>query len=177
MKDKLSQIESQFLVMAAQNGSAEAWEKLVALWQEKLWRYVFGLTADKDAAWDITQQAWLEMIKGLKKLHNPKNFKAWAYRIATNRSIDWFKARNKNRHIDVESIQVASNEKNEDSQIKEMVEKLKTDSRIILSLYYFEQLTIAEISIALNIPAGTVKSRMFKAREELKQLWEKHAVN
>lgn len=177
MKDKLSQIESQFLVMAAQNGSAAAWERLVALWHKKLWRYVFGLTADSHASWDITQQAWLEIIKGLKKLHDPRNFKAWAYKIATNRSIDWFKTRNKNRHIDVESIQVASDEKKEDSQIKEMVEKLKTDSRIILSLYYFEQLTISEISIALNIPAGTAKSRLFKAREELKQLWQKHPTN
>ena len=99
MKDKLSKIESQFLVMAARNGSAEALEKLIGLWQKKLCHYVFALTGDNHASWDITQQTWVEIIKGLKKLHNPGSFKAWAYRIATNRSMDWFKTRNKNRHL------------------------------------------------------------------------------
>ena len=59
-------------------------------------------------------------------------------------------------------------------QVKELIQRLKEDSRAILSLYYFERLHISEISIALNIPPGTVKSRLFTAREELKQLWEKY---
>ena len=78
MKDKLSKIENQFLVMAAQDGNTEALEKLFYLWQKKLWRYVFRLTTDVHASWDITQQCWLEIIKGLKKLNNPASFKAWA---------------------------------------------------------------------------------------------------
>ncbi len=177
MKDNLSNIENQLLVMAAQGGNAAALEKLVSLWQKKLWQYVFRLTTDVHASWDITQQCWLEIIKGLKKLHDPTSFKAWAYRIATNRSIDWLKNKNKNRHINLESIEVDRNQKDNDLQVKELVQRLKNDSRVILSLYYFEQLSIPEISIALNIPPGTVKSRLFTAREELKQLWEKYFDN
>ena len=78
MKDNLSNIENQLLVMAAQGGNAEALEKLVYLWQKKLWQYVFRLTTDVHASWDITQQCWLEIIKGLKKLHDPTSFKDWA---------------------------------------------------------------------------------------------------
>jgi RNA polymerase sigma-70 factor (ECF subfamily) len=177
MKDNLSNIENQFLVMAAQDGNAAALEKLICLWQKKLWQYVFRLTADVHASWDITQQCWLEIIKGLKKLNDPKNFKAWAYRIATNRSIDWLKNRNRNQHINVESIEVVCEQKDDDLQVEELVERLKRDSRVILNLYYFEQLSIPEISIALSIPQGTVKSRLFTAREELKQLWEKYFDN
>ena len=177
MKDNLSNIENQLLVMAAQGGNAAALEKLVCLWQKKLWQYVFRLTTDVHASWDITQQCWLEIIKGLKKLHDPTNFKAWAYRIATNNSIDWLKNKNKNRHINLESIEVDRNQKDNDLQVKELVQRLKNDSRVILSLYYFEQLSIPEISIALNIPPGTVKSRLFTAREELKLLWEKYFDN
>jgi len=177
MKDNLSKIETQLLVMAAQNGNAAALEKLVCLWQKKLWQYVFRLTVDIHASWDITQQCWLEIIKGLRKLHDPVNFKAWAYRIATNRSIDWLKNTNKRQHIDLESIEVDCNQKNDDLQVKEVVKRLKNDSRVILNLYYFEQLSISEISIALNIPPGTVKSRLFTAREELKKLCKKYFDN
>ena len=163
--------------MAAQDGNAAALEKLICLWQKKLWQYVFRLTTDVHASWDITQQCWLEIIKGLKKLHDPKSFKAWAYRIATNRSIDWLKHKNKNRHINLGSIEVDRNQKDNDLQVKELVQRLKNDSRVILSLYYFEQLSIPEISIALSIPQGTVKSRLFKARVELKKLWGKYFDN
>jgi RNA polymerase sigma factor (sigma-70 family) len=177
MEDKLSKIETQLLVMAAQDGNQAALEKLVCLWQKKLWRYVFGLTTDVHASWDITQQCWLEIIKGLKKLRDPKNFKAWAYRIVTNRAMDWLKSKKKNQHINFESIEVDSNQKDDDLQVKELVQRLKSDSRVILSLHYFEQLSISEIGIAMNIPTGTVKSRLFTAREELKQLWEKYFDN
>jgi len=174
MKDNLSKIENQFLVMAAQDGNATALEKLVCLWQKKLWEYVFRLTTDIQASWDITQECWLDIIKELRKLHDPTSFKAWAYRIATNRTIDWLKDKNKNQHINLESIEVDCNQKDDDIQVNELVQRLKNDSRVILSLYYFEQLSISEISIALSIPQGTVKSRLFTAREELKQLWEKY---
>jgi len=177
MKDNLSKLQNQFLVMAAQDGNEAALDKLVSLWQKKLWQYVFGLTTDVHASWDITQQTWLEIIKGLRKLHDPKCFKAWAYKIATNRTIDWLKNKKKNQHINLESIEVVSNRKENDIQAKELVQRLKCDSRVVLSLYYFEQLNISEISIALNIPPGTVKSRLFTAREELKKLWEKYFDN
>jgi RNA polymerase sigma-70 factor (ECF subfamily) len=177
MKDKLSKIESQLLVMAAQDGNQVALEKLVSLWQKKLWQYVFRLTTDVHASWDITQQCWLEIIKGLKKLRDPKKFNAWAYRIATNRSMDWLRDKKKNQHINLESIEVDSDQKEDDKQVKELVQRLKSDSRVILSLHYFEQLSISEISIAMNIPPGTVKSRLFTAREELKELWEQYFDN
>jgi len=174
MKDSLSKIENQLLVMAARDGDAEAMKKLVSRWHKKLWQYVFKLTSNSQATWDITQQSWLQIIKGVKKLNDPACFQAWAYRIATNKSIDWLKNKTKNKHIDIESIEIDCGQKDDDSRVKELIQRLKNDSRAILTLYYFEQLSIPEISIALNIPQGTVKSRMFKARQELKQLWEQY---
>ena len=177
MKDNLSNIENQLLVMAAQDGDAEAMEKMVRLWYKKLWQYVFRLTSDIHAAWDITQQCWLEIIKGLKKLNDPASFRPWVYRIATNKSIDWLKNKSKDQHINLDSIEIDCYQKNDDLRVKELTQALKNDSRAVLSLYYFEQLSIPEISIVLNIPQGTVKSRLFKARGELKQLWEKYFDN
>jgi RNA polymerase sigma-70 factor (ECF subfamily) len=179
MKDNLSNIENQLLVMAAQDGDAEAMEKLVRRWQKKLWQYVFRLTSDDQVTWDITQQCWLAIIKGLKKLNDPASFKAWAYKIATNKSIDWLKNKGKSQRInlDLDLVEAYSCQEKDDLRVKELVRRLKNDSRAILSLYYFEQLSISEIGAILNIPQGTVKSRLFKAREELKKLWEKYFDN
>ena len=172
MKDNLSKIKNQLLVMAARDGDKEAMKKLVLRWQKKLRQYVFKLTSDSQVTWDITQQCWLQMIKGIKNLNDPACFQAWAYRIATNKSIDWLKNKSKDQHINLDSVEVDCYQKNDDLRVKELVQRLKNDSRAVLCLYYFEQLSISEISIALNIPQGTVKSRLFKARGELKQLYE-----
>ena len=174
MPDRKYSTENQLLVMAARDGDAEAMKKLVLRWQKQLRQYVFKLTSDNQATWDITQQCWLQIIKGVRRLNDPACFQAWVYRIATNKSIDWLKRKSKDRHIDLDSIEIDCRPKDDDLRVKELVQRLKNDSRVILTLYYFEQLSIPEISIALNIPQGTVKSRMFKARQELKRLWQQY---
>jgi len=174
MSKHLSDIEDQLLVMDAQDGDAKAMEKLVSRWQKRLWLYAYRLTHNKDAAWDITQDTWLGIIKGLRKLHDPANFKAWAYRITTNKSIDWIKKRKTNKQVSIEETRVHQRNTNNDTGVKELLEKLDIRKRTVLSLYYFEELGISEISTALNIPKGTVKSRLAGARKELKELWQKH---
>jgi len=169
-----SQIIDEILVMDSQAGSVKAMEILVSRWQKRLWSYAYRLTRNKDAAWDITQETWLAIIKGLRKLHDPANFKAWAYRITTNKSIDWIKKRKANRQISIEEMQEHQHEAKDDTGVKELLQKLGIRKQVVLSLYYFEQLTVPEISIALNIPTGTVKSRLHSVRKELKKLWQKY---
>jgi RNA polymerase sigma-70 factor (ECF subfamily) len=174
MKDNLLHVEDQLLVMAARDGDVEALGKLVGRWQKKLWRYVYRRTSDSQATWDITQQCWLEIIKGIRKLNDPACFKAWAYRIATNKLIDWLKDKNKEHPVRPNSIDVEGHQNDNDLGVKELLHKLKNESRTVLSLYYFEELSVTEISIALRVKPGTVKSRLFTAREELKELWDKY---
>ena len=174
MADNLSNIKNQLLVLDAQDGDVKAMEKLVRRWQKRLWSYAYRLTSNKEAAWDITQETWLGIIKGLRKLHDPANFKAWAYKITTNKSIDWIKKRKDDKHISIEDVQEHQHEKKKDTGIKELLEKLDLRKKVVLCLYYFEQLTVPEISTALKIPTGTVKSRLQNARKELKELWQKY---
>ena len=174
MKDERCDIEDQLLVMDAQDGDAAAMEKLVGRWQKRLWYHAFRLTDDSQAAWDVTQQSWLGIIKGLRKLHDPANFRAWAYGITTNKSIDWIKKAKAARHISIEDIREQQYKAKYDTGVKELLEKLDARKKAVLSLYYFEQLSVPEISVALKIPKGTVKSRLHSARKELKELWQKH---
>jgi len=172
MTNERSGIEDELLVMDAQDGNADAMEKLVSRWQKRLWHHAYRLAGDTDAAWDITQQSWLGIIKGLRKLHDPANFKAWAYRITTNKSVNWIKKRQAITHISIEELQLNKREEKKDIGVKELLQKLEPKKRAVLSLYYFEQLNVAEISEVLNIPAGTVKSRLHNARKEFKELWQ-----
>lgn len=160
--------------MSAQDGDVGAMEKLVNRWQKSLWRHAFRLTGKRDAAWDVTQQSWLGIIKGLRKLHDPANFKEWAYRITTNKAIDWIRKNRQLRQINVEEIQDRQSKTANEKGIKELLQKIDVRKRVVLSLYYFEQLSVSEISTALNIPKGTVKSRLAAARGELKKLWQQY---
>jgi len=76
MQPAREQIIDQLLVTDAQDGDAGAMEKLVSRWQKRLWQHAFRLTSDSQAAWDVTQQSWLGIIKGLRKLHDPERYGA-----------------------------------------------------------------------------------------------------
>jgi len=170
----VEQLIDEILVMDCQSGRVKALEILVTRWQKRLWRYAYGLTGNPETAWEVTQESWLGIIKGLRKLQDPASFKAWAYRTTTNKSIDWIKKSKAVKQISIEEIQDHQHKAKKDSGVKELLEKLDVRKRAVLNLYYFEQLSIPEISAALNIPKGTVKSRLDRARKELKELWQQH---
>jgi RNA polymerase sigma-70 factor (ECF subfamily) len=170
----VEQLVDEILVMDCQSGNVKALEKLVSRWQKRLWQYAYQLTGNTEGAWDITQESWLGIIKGLRKLNDPASFKAWAYRITTNKSIDWIKKDEAVKHISIEEVQGRQHRKKKDIGVKELLGKLDIRKRTVLYLYYFEQLSVSEISIALKIPDGTVKSRLANARKELKELWQQY---
>lgn len=174
MNRPVEQVVDEILVMDCQSGSVKALEMLVSRWQKRLWRHAYRLVGDTEAAWDVTQQSWLGIIKGLRKLQDPANFKAWAYRIATNTSVDWIKRRKAAKQISIEEIQDPQQKEKKDIGVKELLQKLDMKKRAVLSLYYLEQLSVPEVSVALRIPQGTVKSRLASARKELKELWQQH---
>ena len=173
MGHERSNLEDQLLVMDAQDGSADAMETLVQRWQKRLWRHALRLTGDESAAWDITQSAWYDIIRRLRKLRDPASFPAWAYKITTCKSIDWIKKKRPAQLMTTETMNTLTAKEKTETGIDELLDKLDVNKRAVLCLYYFENLSISEIGEALKIPAGTVKSRLHAARNELKQLWEK----
>lgn len=174
MDRAVEQLVDEILVMDCQSGSARAMEMLVSRWQKRLWKYAYDLTSDTEAAWDITQESWLGIIKGIRKLHDPAKFKAWVYRIVTNKVNDWIRKNKTVKKIELNEMQGHQHKDEQENGIKELLAKLDMKKRAVLNLYYFEQLSIPEIGIALEIPKGTVKSRLHNARNELKELWLKN---
>jgi len=165
------QIIDEILVIDCQAGRAQALEALVSRWNKPFWRHARRLVGNGDIAWDITQQSWLAIIKGIKRLREPAHFRAWAYRIVTSKAMDWIRKSQRRRNTDREAFHHHQSVAIEDSGVRELLEKLDLKKKIVLSLYYFEQLSVTEIGIALKIPKGTVRSRLHNARKELKDLW------
>jgi RNA polymerase sigma factor (sigma-70 family) len=173
-------INDELLLLSAQGGSVEAFEQLIERWQERLWRFAWRLTDDEQAAWDVSQEIWSAVSRDIRNLEDAAAFPAWAYQIAGNKSRDWIRRRQRQRHAD----DAYAESRHQSEQEREAVEKRYTDlkevlahmpgrDRTILSLRYEEGFATGEIAEILGIPPGTVKSRLYYARERLRHFLEK----
>lgn len=176
------QIIDELLVLAALNGESNAIDQLVRRWHHRLLSHAHNMTGNLDAAKDVTQESWIHIIKRLKTLDDPAAFPGWAYQIVTRRSIDWVRGRQRDRRR-FEKNRTAAHEKpnhttpnndlEQDEQkqrILDTLQQLPVDQRAVLSMHYLEDLSTPQIAQALNIPRGTVKSRMHQARNNLRSL-------
>jgi RNA polymerase sigma-70 factor (ECF subfamily) len=170
------QLIDEILVMDAQTGSVKAMESLVRRWQKRLWQYAYDLTGRADAAWDVTQDGWLGIVRGIRRLQDPAHFKAWAYRIVTNKANDWIsreirKARLQPHAVEPQTTGGETPAIETSNDLRDLLHRLSDRSRAVLTLHYIERFGVAEIAGILRIAKGTVKSRLHTARKELKQLW------
>jgi RNA polymerase sigma-70 factor (ECF subfamily) len=171
------QVLDELLVLECKTGDQEALKQLVDRWQPRLLRYAFRLTHSQDAVPDIVQEAWMAIVKGLKKLDDPARFRPWAYRITTRKSIDWIHRQQRKRSLEQSVVPEPSSERsnpNDDlGRMQEALAALPEEERHLLLLHYVEGLAIGEIAEVLAIPAGTVKSRLFYTRKKLKNQMER----
>jgi RNA polymerase sigma factor (sigma-70 family) len=177
MAEQDERIIDELLVMECQDGSVRALDRLVSRWQKRLWRYAYRLTGDAEAAWDVTQESWLGVIRGLARLHDPARFRPWIYQIVTRKADDWIagNAKTRRRRVEMKSEEPEEDQwqdREDSDEIQNLLRELPDQSRTVLTLYYLEGLSIAEAAQVLGIPEGTVKSRLHAARNELKALWQ-----
>lgn len=176
-------IQDELLVLQCQHGDAEALKTLIARWHPRLGRMAWRLTAEREAARDIVQEAWLAIVRGLRRLDDPARFRSWAYRIVRNKCADWTRRRVVQRNAAQEMQDAAINAGAESAtetdpagdvaRLRNALAELPNEQRAILSLHYLDGMSIAEIAAALDVPKGTVKSRLYHARNRLKQTLER----
>jgi RNA polymerase sigma-70 factor, ECF subfamily len=161
-------LNDELLVLRCQEGDTEAFEALVVHWQERLWRHARRLTGDENAAWDVLQEGLIGICQGLNRLADAAAFPAWAYQIVSNKCRDWIRREQKHRESAEQYSERIHREESEtaDSKVqyaslKEAMEHLPGRDRAILSLRYEEGFDTAEIAAVLDIPEGTVKSRLW----------------
>lgn len=173
----------EWLVLRAQAGEVGALSELVQRWQPRLLRHAFHLTGHTDVASDMVQETWLAVAKGIGRLRDPACFPRWVLQIASRKCADWVKQRQRQRSLAEQlavqpdaspATRVPNDAHDERQQVRTALGRLPNDRRALLSMCYLDGLSIAEIAEVLEIPPGTVKSRLHHARQELKALLERN---
>jgi RNA polymerase sigma-70 factor (ECF subfamily) len=180
MQKRRSQIYDELLVIKSRQGDRAAFNELVGRWQERLWHYAYRVTGSESAAWDIVQETWYGIIKGLRRLDDVSVFPQWAFRITSNKCADWGRKQKRQERLNNELVKRGQNksvekqndyEKTESLQIA--IEKLSPERRALLALRYSEGFDVSQIAEILRIPEGTVKSRLHRTVNEFRQLLER----
>lgn len=185
------------LVERARNGDARAFEGLVDAYKDKIYSYVSRMLHDPVEAEDIAQDTFVRAFQNLPNFRGASTFQTWLYRIAGNLVIDSVR-RHRRREDGAISLDApmdtdeglmsreladdrrGPHELAESAAIREEVEmalaRLTPRLRTVLVMYDLQGMSYQEIADALGCPLGTVKSRLFNARAQLKSMLEQRGV-
>lgn len=163
------------LVGAAQAGSAEAFSELVDRYRAPVVRLAYRLTRDPDEAKDIAQDAFLRAYRRIGDFRPDRPFARWLFVIARNASLDAIRRRRRLAILD--SGEVAPSDlgpeelalrSDQATRVHAALEALPQNYRSVLQLYYVSELRYREIALELDIPIGTVKTYISRAKRRLR---------
>lgn len=183
MRQSSKHISNDFLVQRYQQGDKGALKLLIKQFHSRLELQIYSQTKNRDSVSDLVQESWYGIINGLENIEIKISFDVWALSIARRKAIDWIREQQRSRKK-LKNIL----EENDSSEIKGEEEELETllerraklriaisrlpqSQQIVLSMFYLENYSIQEISEVIEISAGTVKSRLYTAREHLKEIF------
>lgn len=149
------------LVLRAQSGDREAFDVLLRETAPPLLRYVTRVTGDAAMAEDAVQEALIAIVRKIAWLQDASLFRAWAYRIASREA---FRLLRKSRRYVEPVEELVSLEEPVDPWQRERLlaslERLSPASRAVVTLHFLEEMSLGDVAAVLDIPLGTVKSRL-----------------
>jgi RNA polymerase sigma-70 factor (ECF subfamily) len=175
-------------VRQAQQGDVRAFEQLFQQYQKGIYNAIYQIVRSESDAADLTQDVFVRAYRALPRLQSPEAFTSWLYRIAINLSRnhlrDSARARTESlefsdgdeegggqRDIADTSMDPAAKAQTRDVQdrVRRAIETLSPDHRTVITFHHIEEMSVEEIARILNISVGTVKSRLSRARENLRR--------
>lgn len=182
-----SPVDDRTLVRQSQEGDLLAFDELIRRYQERIYATVYHMTSNHEDANDLTQETFVKAYKALSSFKGDSGFFTWVYRIAVNKTINFLKQR-KNRHNgyslndldfnaehDPDLVALIS-EKNPrrdmnlaelQEKLNEAMQKLSDVHRLVVTLHDVQGLSHEEIGKIMDCNPGTVRSRLFYARQQL----------
>lgn len=177
MQDESGRIYDQFLVMAVNTGDRAALARLVARWQPRLLGHARRVLGDGERAQDIVQDAWMQILRGLGSLDDVAAFPAWAFRVVSRCCYRQFRR----PHLDATGPDDASScdfgmsgytsaEIGSDmARVMAAIAALPPGQKAALALFHLEGMSVAQVAVALDVPPGTVKTRLMHARYKVRK--------
>jgi len=172
------------LIAKAKNGNVEAFESLVKKYQHSIYYLCHRMTGAHPSADDLSQETFIKAYFALHRFKDGMNFFSWIRKIAVNNSLNYLKVikreeplGNKENNISMNSpspVQELPQDKFRrnrlEEKFREVLKALPSDHRVVFILRVYENQSYKDISKILNIPHGTVMSRLNRARKKLRVL-------
>lgn len=161
------------IVKRAKEGECQALEELIHMYEIKMYKTAQTILSCEDDINEAIQQTIILVYKKINQLKNDKSFGTWIMKILVNQCKKIWNQNNKRdeKHIELEdNIKLTTPEKEHYSFVNKAMEKLSDEYKEVTILYYYDEFSIKEISKILNIPKGTVKPRLARARQTLSKL-------
>jgi RNA polymerase sigma-70 factor, ECF subfamily len=175
------------LISISISGREESFEELVRRYQRPIVGYVFRMLGDYDSALDVTQEVFIKVFNSLHRYSSDYKFSTWLYRIAHNATIDHIRRNSANtQSIETETadgayqLQIESRDPSPETvrerkewklEIEAVVKRLPTAYRELILLRHSQDLSYDEIAEVTGLPLGTVKNRLFRAREMMREIF------
>lgn len=183
------------LVEAALTGEEKAFAKLMSRYKDAIYFMLLKMVNNKNDAEDLTLEAFGKAFKNLHQYSPNYAFSTWLFKIATNNCIDFLRKR-RGVYVSIENnlengdndapIKLRSTEPDPEEKLiriqkailmRKIVHRLKPRYRILVELRYFREFSYEEIAKELNLPLGTVKAQLFRAREMLFKMIESTEID
>lgn len=174
---------------AVENGDQKAYAELMSRYKDSIYFMLLKMVNNRDDADDLTIEAFGKAFKNIRQYTPDYAFSTWLFKIATNNCIDFIRKKRKmtyslDRGIETDeggeiTMDVRSNtpdpeehmmKKQKVMMMRDVVERLKPRYKKLVELRYFQEKSYEEIAIELDLPLGTVKAQLFRAREFLYQI-------
>ncbi len=189
LENKLRAAEDLALVNRAKEEDAAAYDQLVRKYQERIYATVYHMTSNHEDANDLTQETFIKAYRALKSFKGDSSFYTWIYRIAVNKTINFLKQRKNRVHMSLNDMDfnaendpdmvalVSEKTPRRDLGIAELSEKLNAalqklsePHRMVVTLHDVQGLSHDEIAKIMDCNVGTVRSRLFYARQQLQAI-------
>lgn len=171
---KLEQALDAYQVVLARSGDRAAFNLLYRRWYPRLLRFAVRRTGNTEVALDVVQDTSLTIARNLRRLKEPELFGAWAFTILRRRIADhWRSVKSEpflDDAVDPDTLPGMTGTQPRPG-LTRAIDRLPKDLRALLIGHYREGASVAELADRLGVPAGTVKSRLFRARAELRALY------
>ena len=180
------QTSETLLVRRARQGDLESYDELIRLYQERIYATIYHMTSNHEDANDLAQESFIKAYQALKTFKGGSSFYTWLYRIAVNKTINFLKQRRNKHHFSLNDLDF--NAENDpdlvalvsdktplrnvgltelQNKLNEALHKLSEPHRMVVVLHDVQGMSHEEIADIMDCNIGTVRSRLFYARQQL----------